>query len=589
MQYEMKFGNLSADVKPRTAAGKKFRIALLGDFSAAANLGRLETGEDLAARKPQRIDVDNLDEVLDRMKLKLTLPVAADGGTVELSIGEMDDFHPDQLYDAVELFSEFAGLRQRLKGKGTFAAAAKEMQEWAGDIDEEDADYSAPRKGRGSAIPGGKLSDFARLVGTSTATATEATDADDLIRSIVGPYVVAAKDPQQDKLVAAVDNALTDAMRRVLHHPDFQTVESLWRSVELLVRKLETGAELEIVLFDLTAEELAADLSRVDSLEECGLYKLLVEQPSLDDRQGPFSVIVGNYTFEQTPPHAELLGRMAKLACTARAPFLAGVSNDVLKKLKPEEVHPLVKQSWDSLRALPEAAYLGLVVPRFLLRWPYGKKTEPIDSFAFEEFSMSEGVRGMLWGNGAVIAALLLAETFQQQGMKGMKLGSVMSVGEMPYYYFTDADGDQVALPCTDRLLSESLSAHVSSQGLIPLLSIKGRAEVRLASFQSPAGKPILGPWSTEHVTPSAGSASAAPATAAAPAAAAVAEPAAAPVAEAAPAEEAAAAVESADAELDALLASLGAEEPPPTPAAPAGTDDAAAMDAELAALLADL
>jgi type VI secretion system ImpC/EvpB family protein/type VI secretion system ImpB/VipA family protein len=587
MRYEMSFGDLGAAKAVPPPATTKFRIAIFGDFSGAANAGRLDTGEALAARKPQVIDVDNFDEILKRMKIKLSLPIAADGGSVEVPLKEMDDFHPDQLYDNVEIFSELAGLRDRLKGKGTFAAAAKELQGWRGDLGDDVEAYVKPKSR--SSMPHGKLSDFARLVGGTAEREETATD--ELIKQIVAPFLVPKADPKQEEYIAVADQALSEAMCRVLHHPDFQTLESLWRSVELLVRKLDANNSLQIVLFDVTAEEVAADLSAADSLNETGLYKLLVEQPALDASQGAFAVILGAYTFELTPPHAELLGRMAKIAASARAPFLAAVSNECIKKLKPDEIHPLIKESWDALRALPEAAYVGLAAPRFMLRWPYGKKTEPIEAFKFEEFSKREGISGMLWANGAFLPTLLLGEMFQKQGLKAMKLGSMMSVGEIPYYYYEDADGDQVALPCTDRLLTEALCQHVTGQKFMPIVSIKGRDEVRLASFNSLAGKPLLGPWSSEHVSPtlstSGGSKPAVKGSQEpAPEPAAAAEPT--PAAEAPPAEAPAAEAASADAELDALLASLN--EPTPTPAAEAessgGSDE---IDPELAALLADL
>src|SRR5258707_14991206 len=113
-------------------------------------------------------------------------------------------------------------------------------------------------------------------------------------------------------------------MRSVIHHPDFQAFEALWRSVDLLVRRLETDEQLQIVLHDVTAEELAADLSQADALENSGLYKLLVENPALDADQGPFAVVIGNYLFEQTPPHGELLGRIARLRPRRKPPSSLG-------------------------------------------------------------------------------------------------------------------------------------------------------------------------------------------------------------------------------------------------------------------------
>lgn len=498
MQYSMSFGKLNAKLPVRKGVGATFGIAVLGDFSGRANRGELEKGTVLANRKPRRVDIDNLDSVLESMQLKLCLPIGDDGGVVEIEISSLDDFHPDELYDKLEIFSELAELRKKLKNASTFAAAAAEVKSW-GDLGEADATRIRP-KARGSAIPNAKMSDFARLMGKSTAVA-EVTPADELIKQIVRPYVTASASPGQQQMLAAVDAALSAAMRRVLHHPDFQTLEALWRSVDLLVRELETDGSLQIILYDISAEEIAADLSSCDNLEETGLYKLLVEQPTLDLRTTPPSVIIANYNFELSPPHAELLGRIAQIAAAAQAPFVAAISNDTFEKKKPEEIHPLVVESWAALRSLPHAAYLGLTVPRFMLRWPYGAKTEPISPFNFEEFNSQFGLKGFLWGNSAVLVGLLLGKTFSQQGMGEMKLGSIAIQGDMPLYYYVDKDGDQIALPCTERLASEAVAAHIISQGFMPILWMRGRPEVRLGSFNSLNGDLLAGPWAPVQVS----------------------------------------------------------------------------------------
>jgi type VI secretion system protein ImpC len=597
MRYSLNLGSLQSTLPPRPASSKDvFRLAVLGDFSGRASSGQLATGSDLASRKPLVVDVDNLDDVVARLKIKLTLPIGADGGAVEVPISSMDDFHPDQLYDNVELFSSLAGLRQRLKTNSTFAKAAQEVQSWLGTKVE--ADEPPPRpKARSSTIPvGGKLSDFARLIGQPTAKEAE-TPINELLKQVVGPHVVPAKDPKQDKLLATIDQAISQSMRSLLHHPDFQSLEATWRGLEFLVRRLETGANFRIVAYDISAEEFAADLSNTTDLQETGLYSLLVEQPAADAQAGPLSAIVTNYLFEQTPPHAELLGRMSRLCAAAQAPLLAAIGTDVLKKLKPEEIHPLVLDSWSSLKSMQEAGYLGLSVPRFMLRNPYGERTDPIDRFDFEEFTPQEGLRGMLYASGSVLAGLLLGQTFLQGGMKKMNLGSILTADDMPYYFYEDADGDQVALPCTERLLTIDTAAHVTKQGFMPVIAIKGKPEVRLGSIQSLAGKPLAGPWAPITITSSAAPAAAAPAPAAAkPAAAEPEKPAPAPAAAAPPppepaaapapaaAEAAPAADTNVDNELDALLASLDS----PAPAESAGGGEAE-LDPDLAALLADL
>jgi type VI secretion system protein ImpC len=578
MPYEFNFGTLKTASSPKAAkGGEVFRLAVLGDFSARANRGEVEVGEDLAKRKPLVVEADNLDDVLGRLDVKLHLDVGGDDGVIEVGVSSMDEFHPDELYDRLEIFSRLSGLRRQLSNSATFAKAAKEVQGWLGGK----KPRRKKRKARGAALAANcKLSDFARLIGRETEEREE-TPVDQLLKQVVGPYVVPAKDPKQDAMLAAVDAAISETMRRVLHHPDFQATEALWRSLDLLLRSLETGGNLKVVIIDMTAEELAADLSTTESLEETGLYKLLVEKPAQDAQAGPFSAIVANFTFEKTPPHAELLGRVAKIAAAAKAAFIANMSAQILEKREPgEEEHPLVTQSWEGLSALPEAGYLALTTPRFMLRNPYGKKSDPIDRFNFEEFTPQYGLNGMLWGNGSMLAGMLLGQTFTKQGLKKMSLGSILSVGDMPYYYLTDKDGDQVALPCTERLLNVRTASEAATAGFIPVLSILNRNEVKLGSFQSLTGSTLAGPWPSK-VEPQL------PPVAKKP------EPAA---AESEPAPSESSSDSSGDADLDALLAGLGGDDAPssdssasPSSDAPAEASSDDAMDPELAALLADL
>lgn len=562
MSYQVNFGGLTvARSTPAPVKTRTFRLAVLGDFAARAHRGEGETGEELGARKGLHVDCDNLDEVMARLDIRLQVPSA--GG--EIAVASMDDLHPDQLY-ALPVFGALSGLLGRLRNQSTFARAAAEMQTWPGL--ELPAAEPTPRTSRGTAVPvSGKLSDFAALLDAPVEDRAPAeSPLAELLRRAVAPHVVPAKDLRQDALVAAVTAALAAAMRGVLHHPDFQALEALWRSVDLLVRRLELDEKLQVVLYDVTAEELAADLARADALEDTGLYKMLVEAPAQDAHQGPFSVILGQYVFDRTPPHAELLGRVAKIAAAAGAPFVGAVSPSVLETKRRE--HPLIEDAWSALRALPEAESLALTVPGFLLRLPYGQRTEPVDCFEFEEFTPQTGLRGMLWGNSATLAGVLLGTAFTHGGVK-MNPNGTLGLNEMPYYFFKDPAGDVTALPCTERLITERTMTAVSAQGFLPVLAIRGAPEVRLAGFRSVAGVPLKGWW---------------------PAPPGFVPPPPEPEPEPEPVVEAEAALEETpaeagggdgDAELDTLLASL-AETPADPPAE-------AAMDPELEALLKSL
>lgn len=486
------FGTMSAErpVDLDQTSGK-FRIAILGDFSGRANRGLLETGADLANRKPIKFDIDNLDSVISRFSTTLVLPIGNDGAGVEVKLNDLDDLHPDELYENVALFEEMLTLRQRV-ARGDGAAAIADMQGWAGDFGH--LALSSRKRAKGTAVPADrKLSAFQTLIGDMQGQLAQPSPASDLIGRIVGPFVQAAPDPAQASMLAAIDESLSGAMRAILHHPDFQAVEATWRSLELLARRIETGAGLDIVLYDVSAEEWAADLAAQDDLAESGLFQMLAEEPRLDEAQGPLSAVFGLYTLEETPPHAELLARMSKISAWMNAPFVTAISPQFLETPK-EDRHPLVSKTWDAMRALPEARFVGLAAPRFLLRLPYGKKTEPVDPFDFEEFSLRSGLMGMLWANPVVLSAILMAETVNRMGKKA-RLGEIMSLDDMPFHYMTDQYGDQIALPCTERLLNTRTAATVVARGFIPLLSMKGRNEVRQGSFQSLAGAELAGPW----------------------------------------------------------------------------------------------
>ncbi len=481
------FGSLDVEAPP-WAAKRPVRIAVLGDFSAGAAAGRLETGDDLARRKMMPVEFDTLEDTLARLEVKLALPIGEGGDGVEVAFGELDSFHPDTLYRELPMFKALADLRKRLNNTATFAKAAAEVQGWGGGSQRR-ASRSGKRRSRsGAPAADARLSDFARLVGIAPDVRVD-TSVDVLLKRIVGPFVQKAADPKRDPLVATVDKALSDALRTVLHHSEFQNLEALWRGMDMLLRRVETGPSLQVLLVDVSAEEFAADLSGSSDLAETGLYSLLVDKPS-QDKNGGVLLICGLYQFEPTPPHAELLGRMAKIARSAGAPFVTSINGDpFLDRRHPP--HPLMTAAMAALRELPESSHLALLSPRFMLRHPYGKKSDPISSFAFEEFTPDEGLRGMLWGHPALLAASLLAAPG----------GSTLAVGDLPFHYVVDADGDQIALPTTERLVNLAAAESLRRVGIDALMAHKGQPELRIAGLDAVNGEPLSLPGLAKPVT----------------------------------------------------------------------------------------
>ncbi len=481
--------------RPDPPVRTRFRIGVFGDFTGRSANGVIETGEALANRRPVQLDVDTIEAVIEDFATTLILPTGKDGSGIEVKLGGLDDLHPDEIYDNVEMFQALSALRQRLGTGSMVEKASEELRRWGETFGRT---LKLPKRSGATAVPADRrLSDFQALIGDTKARLRQASPADDLIARVVGPHIVAAPDPGAEAMKAAVDEALGSAMRLILHHPEFQAVESQWRSLDLLARSIETDETLEVVLFDVSAEEIAIDLAASDDLSESGLFALLRDAVATGEGSGSgtggFSALFGLYTFEETPPHAELLGRVAKVAAHVDSPFFTAISPGFLD-LAEGKRHPLVSRAWERLQALPEAAYLGVATPRFMLRRPYGAKSDPIYAFKFEEFSNQEGLSGMLWANPVVLIAILLARTYTNDGAE-MSPGSVMSLGDIPFHYINDRYGDQVALPCTERNLTTSKIEVVARRGVMPVLSIKGRDEIRLGSFYALSGVPIAGPW----------------------------------------------------------------------------------------------
>jgi type VI secretion system protein ImpC len=327
----------------------------------------------------------------------------------------------------------------------------------------------------------------------------------EFVRRVTEPHLVATADPHRAEVVDAMDRAISAQMRAVLRAPDFQALESAWRAVFLMVRRIETGSRLKLYLMDISKQELAADLASSSDLRATGIYRLLVEKSVGTPGAEPWAAIAGNYTFGPEPKDVEVLGRLAKIAAAAGAPFLAAASPHFLGCVSlaatPEPRDWKLPQdaegvsAWAALRRLPEASAIGLALPRFLLRLPYGRKTEPIEAFDFEEMPDTPSHENYLWGNPAFVCALLLAQSFDEYGWD-LRPGVISDVDGLPLHVY-EQNGESALQPCAEALLTERAAEHILESGLMPLLSVKGKDTVRLMRFQSIAEplRAMAGRW----------------------------------------------------------------------------------------------
>jgi type VI secretion system protein ImpC len=419
-----------------------FRILVAGDFSGG-------TGKH---RRPIEIDRDNFDEVMERVAPEVRLPF----GNSEISIKfrEIDHFHPDHLFQSLAPFRKLRELREGLED-GSIAPPPKASSASAGSTE-------PPRPASGADL----LRDMMGEPAAPPSAPPRRSDWDQMLHDIVAPYAVPGEDPRKGEMVAQTDRAIAGEMRALLHHPKFQAMEAAWRGMYFLIRRLETGDNLRVYLADLPREALTADELR----------------HALGDEA--WGAIAGLYYFDAKDE--DRLKEISLVARFAGAPFIAGLGLGEVG----------LGKAFADLRKSANARWIGLALPRFLLRLPYGKSGTKAEAFAFEELSDPPEHEGYLWGNPAIACAYLLGEAFRRHGW-GMRPNSGRDIDGLPAHAFKQ-DGETQLKPCSEVLLTDEAAEALLDAGFIPLSSMKNSDCVRVVRFQSVAdpAAPLGGRWS---------------------------------------------------------------------------------------------
>jgi type VI secretion system protein ImpC len=511
LQYDFTFSNSQKDPSANQRSNGAMCILLMGDFSGRSNRGLHESGDKLAKRSIAAVDFDNFNETMARFAPQLRLPI---GDTTEsgmaIQFAQLKDFHPDELYQNLGLFQALRELRARLMDSTTLPQAAAELRNDAlkpTQLAEPSASDTEPDLQEDESLM------FERLLGrqlsekmsTSSSKAESHTAIHPFIQSIVKPYIIPETDPLQAQYVAAVDETISEQMRAVLHHADFQALEALWRSAYGLVTGLETGEELKLYLLDITKDELAEDIRATQGqLEQSALYRLLVEDGKGAPGGEPWSVLVGDYSFSTEAQNLSLLAALGAIASQAGGPFLAAADASMLGcRSLPETPDPRdwklkdkqAEQAWQTLRQSSVAEWIGLAQPRILLRLPYGKTSDPLEYFDFEELRPQHAHEAYLWGNPAFACALLIAMAFQTKGWS-MQPGDYLEVEDLPAFTFEE-EGEAKMMACAELFLIERAAEAMLDSGVMPMISYRNRNAIRLMRFQSIAEplKALSGSW----------------------------------------------------------------------------------------------
>jgi type VI secretion system protein ImpC len=305
-------------------------------------------------------------------------------------------------------------------------------------------------------------------------------------------------------MVAEIDRKMSEQINQILHNEDFQKLEGAWRGLHYLVNNSETDDQLKIRVMNISKKDLHKTLKRYKGAawDQSPIFKKTYEEEYGTLGGEPFGCLVGDYYFDHSPVDVEILGEMSKVAAAAHAPFIAASSPNLFQMETWQELsnpRDLTKifsvpeyAGWRSLRESEDARYLGLCMPRFLARTPYGAKTNPVEEFNFEEDAASSDSKKYTWANAAYAMAVNINRSFKQYGwcsrIRGIESGG--AVEGLPTHTFpTDDGGVDIKCP-TEIAISDRREAELAKNGFMPLVYKKNSdfaAFIGAQSLQKPA------------------------------------------------------------------------------------------------------
>lgn len=290
-----------------------------------------------------------------------------------------------------------------------------------------------------------------------------------------------------ESIVAEIDNKLTEQVNLILHHEEFQQMESAWRGLHYLVNNTETDEMLKIRVMNISKKEMHKTLRKFKGTawDQSPIFKKVYEEEFGQFGGEPYGSLVADYHFDHSPPDVELLGEMSKIAAAAHAPLITGAQPSLFQMdswgelANPRDLTKIFQTpeyaAWRSLRESEDAKYVGLAMPRFLGRLPYGSKTDPVEAFAFEEDTEGADSTKYGWVNAAYAMAVNINRSFKEFGwcsrIRGVESGG--AVPNLPSHTFPTDDGGVDQKCPTEIAISDRREAELAKNGMMPLIHRK--------------------------------------------------------------------------------------------------------------------
>lgn len=298
-----------------------------------------------------------------------------------------------------------------------------------------------------------------------------------------------------DEMIAELDRKVSAQVDEILHHPEFQQLESAWRGLKFLVDRTNFRENIKVEIFQASKEELLDDFEDTAEVTKSGLYKHVYTTEYGQFGGQPVGTIIGNYHFGPGSQDIKLLQYVASVSAMAHAPFISAAGpeffgqKDFLSLPNLKDIKALLEGAkfakWHSFRDSPDSRYVGLTLPRFLLRLPYSSEDNPIKSFVYEE-NVRESHESYLWGNAAYAFAANLTDSFAQYRWCANVIGPQGggAVEDLPVHTYESMGRVEAKIP-TEILVSDRREFELAEEGFIALAMRKGSDNATFFSANS--------------------------------------------------------------------------------------------------------
>ena len=289
-----------------------------------------------------------------------------------------------------------------------------------------------------------------------------------------------------DSMLSELDYKISGQLDEIMHHPDFQKMESSWRGLKFLVDRTNFRKNTRIEVLNISKDALRESFEDAPEMIQSALYRH-VYSGAYDQAGGdPYSAMIGNYEFDAGAQDIALLQDVSKVASAAHCPFISAIGTNFFRKKSMEDWKKVPDLSaymettdyvkWNAFRETEDARYVGLTFPRFALRVPYGPDTEPVKAFNYQENVKGTDHDKYLWGNTAFAFAANMTRAFAQDGwcvqIRGPQSGG--KVEDLPVHLYDAGKGKEMKIP-TEVAIDETLEFEAANLGFIPLVHYQGK------------------------------------------------------------------------------------------------------------------